>query len=236
MAEETEWDQILRERGILPQKEKEPEITEDDLIAMVEKAVAEKYGEKAIEDRTLDELDELEDIEDDRVLESYRRQRLAELQSEASSAKYGSVTELSKPDYNREVTEASATTYVVLHLYQNHIPACKLINGILDRLASTHRATKFLRIRADQCIENYPDRNCPTLLVYGEGDLKRNLVGIAALGGMGTTLDYVEKLLRDCGAVTKTTANADDEDEEEKRAGFRISRAVKKDESDDDWD
>ena len=36
---------------------------------MVEKAVAAKYGDKPIEDRTLDELDELEDEEDDRVLE-----------------------------------------------------------------------------------------------------------------------------------------------------------------------
>ncbi|KAJ3054406.1 Phosducin-like protein 3 [Rhizophlyctis rosea] len=235
-GEDTEWDQILRDKGILPAKEKEPEITEDELIAMVEKAVAAKYGDKPIEDRTLDELDELEDEEDERVLESYRRQRLAEMQALSSLEKYGTVTELSKPDYNREVTEASQSVYVVLHLYQNHIPACKLINGILDRIASNHRYVKFMRIRGDQCIENYPDRNCPTLLVYGEGDLKRNLVGIASLGGMGTTIDYVEKLLKDCGALKSLTTHGEDEDAEEQRRGFRISRATKQDDSDDDWD
>jgi hypothetical protein len=36
---------------------------------MIDQAIQEKYGDKPIEDRTLDELDELEDIEDDRVLE-----------------------------------------------------------------------------------------------------------------------------------------------------------------------
>ncbi|KAJ3300067.1 hypothetical protein HK104_004789 [Borealophlyctis nickersoniae] len=233
-GEETEWDQILREKGILPAKEKEPEITEDDLIAMVEKAVAEKYGDKPIEDRDLDELDELEDIEDDRMLESYRRQRLAEMRTAASREKYGTVVEISKPDYQTEVTDASKSTWVVLHLYQNHVPGCKLINGILDRIADRHKATKFLKIVADRCIPNYPDRNVPTLLVYGNGDIRANLVGISQLGGMGTTVERVEKILKDIGAVEELAADQDDEN----ARGFRLSRAAKPtdDDDDDEWD
>ncbi|RKO88900.1 thioredoxin-like protein, partial [Blyttiomyces helicus] len=196
-----EWNDVLRDKGILPAKPKEPEITEEDLEAMIDKAVRAKYGEKDIEDRDLDELDELEDEEDERVLESYRRARIAEMQATASREKYGTVTQISKPDFVTEVTEASKTVFVVVHLFQNHLPACKLLNALLDRIAARHKATKFLKIIADQCIKDYPDRNCPSLLVYGEGDIKANLVGMAQFGGMAATVGSVEEVLRRSGAI-----------------------------------
>eukprot|EP00842_Homolaphlyctis_polyrhiza_P003912 jgi/Hompol1/4521/HPOL_003692-RA len=58
----TEWNDILRAKGILPPK------VEEQLTELVEAAVHERVHGKALEDRELDELDELEDIEDDRVL------------------------------------------------------------------------------------------------------------------------------------------------------------------------
>lgn len=71
--EDTEWNDALRRHGILP--EKEGELTEDQLINMVEETVQRKTGMnvvKAYEDMTLDELEELEDEEDERVLLQYR--------------------------------------------------------------------------------------------------------------------------------------------------------------------
>ena len=71
--EDTEWNDALRRHGILPQKE--GEVTEDQLINMVEETVQKKTGMnvvKAYEDMTLDELEELEDEEDERVLLQYR--------------------------------------------------------------------------------------------------------------------------------------------------------------------
>lgn len=176
-----------------------------------------------------------------RSLRAYRRQRMAEMQAAAKQEKYGSVIHISKPDYTVEVSEASKDTWVVVHLFQNHIPASKLINGILERLASRYKATKFLKIVADQCIPYYPDRNVPTLLVYGEGDLKRNIVGIEQLGGMGTTLAHIEKMLKTIGAIQDsplTTGRQDrDSDDERTTGSFRINRASKvNDDDDDDWD
>ena len=72
-SEDTEWNDALRRHGILPQKE--GEVTEDQLINMVEETVQKKTGMnvvKAYEDMTLDELEELEDKEDERVLLQYR--------------------------------------------------------------------------------------------------------------------------------------------------------------------
>lgn len=39
---DTEWNDILRQKGILPPKEKE-EITEDDIVHMIENTIEQKY-------------------------------------------------------------------------------------------------------------------------------------------------------------------------------------------------
>lgn len=141
-----------------------------------------------------------------------RKKRLQEMQEAAEKNKYGEVTQISKPDFVREVTEASKSCWVVVHLFKDEwvsyngtlaylfwhahrnilfhhsIPACKLMNQHLSVLAREFKATKFLKIISDQCIPNYPDRNVPTLLVYGDGDIKANIVGAIAFGGMAMTV------------------------------------------------
>ena len=44
--EDTEWNDILRAKGIIPEKPKENEIQEEDIIAMMDKAIKEKSGGK----------------------------------------------------------------------------------------------------------------------------------------------------------------------------------------------
>ncbi|KAL2918245.1 Proteolipid protein 2 [Polyrhizophydium stewartii] len=255
--EDTEWNDILRARGILPAKPKELEITEDELAELVEQSVKEHLEGKPLEQRTLDELDELEDLEDDRILESYRRQRLADIKAQMSAEKFGRVYQISKPDYTTEVTEASKTTWVVVHLFQDYNPSCKLLNAILDRLAERYKATKFCKIVADLCIPNYPDRNVPTILVYGEGDLKKQMIGMDYFGGAGATVASVETVLKTLGAVTSNQLtstgragggdddddrnNRDEDDNYGRRRGSSFSRVTKSsvrrhDNDDDDWD
>lgn len=47
-----------------------------------------------------------------------RKKRLAEMKALAAKSKFGSVLPLERPDYVREVTEASNDCYVVLHMHQ----------------------------------------------------------------------------------------------------------------------
>ena len=42
--EDTEWNDILRAKGIIPEKPKENEIQEEDIIAMMDAAIKEKSG------------------------------------------------------------------------------------------------------------------------------------------------------------------------------------------------
>ncbi|CAG8471480.1 10027_t:CDS:2 [Paraglomus brasilianum] len=176
---DTEWNDILRARGILPPR---PGPTEEEIADEMDRAIA-AAQDRHLEEKQLDELDELEDEEDERVLMEYRRMRIAEMKAQAMREKYGEVIHISKPEFVKEVSEASKDDWVVVHLYRDDIPHCRLVNSYLNTLSKKYKSTKFVKIIGDQCIPNYPDKNLPTLLVYGEGDIRAQVVGLAQLGG-----------------------------------------------------
>ncbi|KAJ1851348.1 phosducin [Coemansia sp. RSA 2703] len=198
--EDTEWNDILRKHGILP---KQIKITQNDIYdSAVERAQEEES--QRLEKLDLDELDELEDEEDDEVLAHYRSQRFAEFKAQLSKEKFGELTQISKPDYAGEVTDASESAWVVVHLFRDSIPACKLMNRFLSEIAQQYRATKFVKIVSVECIANYPDANLPTLLVYRNGDVKGQLVKLDSLGGLRAKRRDVEKYLLGVGALDKS--------------------------------
>ncbi len=42
--EDTEWNDVLRAKGIIPEKPKEKEVTEEELVQMLESTIKEKTG------------------------------------------------------------------------------------------------------------------------------------------------------------------------------------------------
>lgn len=153
----------------------------------------------------LDEELETADEDEERILLQLRLQRMKELQASQSRARFGRVYPISRPDYTREVTEASKEgrqgedidaavrgTGVVCFLYEPGMETCQLVSGYLDTLAERHPATKFVSIIGRQCIPDYPDRNLPTLLIYRNGELRRQIIGLRpeiGLDGMNTKLE-----------------------------------------------
>jgi len=239
---DTEWNDQLRKHGILPAKPKEVEVTEEALLEMMEKTIKEKSGKKDIDEMSLQELneneDEFDDWEDEKLMEQIRRQRIAEMMEQQSKNKFGDVREISAVDYVDEVNKAGEGIYVVLHLFKSGIPLCDLINSYIDELAKKFPATKFLRSVSTNCIPNYPDKNVPTVFVYYEGDMKAQLMGPHAFGGMRLTKDDLEWMLSKYGCV-KTTLKSDPRGTSvENSNGFsmltRASRGGRKDSTDDD--
>ena len=112
---------------------------------------------------------------------------------------------LTRADYKDEVNEASKDAWVVLLLYNDSVPASRALEEVLQRLCVKHKSTKFMKIKADQCIEGYPDRNVPTVLLYHKGENQRQIMGAGVYGGKrngeGFTEDRVEWVLADEGAV-----------------------------------
>ncbi|KAF9093447.1 Phosducin-like protein 3 [Mortierella sp. GBA35] len=219
--EDTEWNDILRAKGIIPKKE---EITEADIVDMIDDAIA-KRDAKNYEQKTVDELDELLDEdneEDERMLMEYRQQRLNTIRQEMSEDKFGEIQHIYKTDFIREVSEASKDVWVVAYLYKEYLPICKLMGAHLATVAARNKATKFVKIIGDQCIPNYPDRNLPTLLIYGDGDVKAQLVGAAQLGGLNMKPEDIEAYLRRVGAIKVPESKAS-KSEEVKKSSIRSS-------------
>jgi hypothetical protein len=204
---------ILRKHGVIPEKPPSP-------TPMIEEALEEairRAHANRLEGKDLDELDELEDVEDEAFLEKYRRvclgvvpvlqslmhgrsiQRMAELSTISNSSVFNQVYPLQKPDYSRDVTEASRKAFVLVHLTSSlgtNIESM-LLTELWRDVARKFGDVKFCEIRADMCIEGFPERNTPTILVYRDGDVKRHVVTLKELGGQKTTLEGEKKRAAD---------------------------------------
>ena len=150
---------------------------------------------------TLDELDELEDEEEERILEQYKKARMAEIKAMQAKSRFGDVRDISAEDYVNEVNKAGEGIFVVLHLYKQGVPLCALINQYLTTMAMKYPTVKFLRSISTTCIPNYPDHNLPTIFVYHEGEMKAQLAGPHNFRGMNMSADEFEFLI---GKATQT--------------------------------
>ena len=67
---------------------------------------------------------------------------------------------------------------------------------MLAQVAKKHPYTKFIKIVATKCIENYLDMDVPGILIYKDGDLADKIIPAAPVfGGKHMTVDTVEFVL-----------------------------------------
>lgn len=216
---------------------------------MIEEAILEARKlahENRLEGKDLDELDELEDDEDEDFLEQYRQKRMAELGALQKKSLHGSVYPISKPDYQREVTEASNNGPVLVNLTSSSGDnvESRVLSDLWRQAAKEYGDVKFCEMRASQAIERYPEKNCPTILVYKNGDIVKQVVTLVTVGGVRMNMLSLDKILVEVGAlpdndmrVVKRRRAAEDAEEERLmgKSGIRSSKPTAND-SDDDWD
>ncbi|KAM5182299.1 phosducin-like protein 3 [Mantella aurantiaca] len=230
---DTEWNDILRKKGILPPKEVPKEDEEEEEGILMQQSVVKTY-----EDMTLEELEENEDEfneEDERAIELYRQQRLAQLQASQLKNKFGEVMEISGQDYVQEITNAGKDLWVLLHLYKQGIPLCSLINQHLAVLARKFKDVKFVKAISTTCIPNYPDKNLPTIFVYRDGEIRAQFIGPLVFGGMNLTQDELEWKLSESGAIkTDLEENPRQQIQDQLMTSIRSAFATKKDDDSDE--
>ena len=199
--------------------------------------------EHRLEGKDLDELDELEDDEDEAFLDQYRQKRMNELSTLQEKSVYNQVYFLQKPDYPREVTEASHTAFVLVLLTssQGTNAESQLMIELWRQLAGKFGEVKFCQMRADLCVEGYPERNTPTLLCYRAGEVRRTVVTLRELGGLGMGVGDLEGVLVWLGAVKggdKRLKRKEEGGEDGKKIGAirQSSKGKDEDEDDSDWD
>lgn len=235
--EDTEWNDILRRKGILPPKETPEDVAAEEAA---EEALRQQSIVKTYESMSLQELEENEDDfsdEDEAAMEMYRQKRLAEWKATQLKNTFGEVVEISGQEYIKEVNKAGEGIWVVLHLYRQGIPLCTLINQHLVGLARKFPQTKFLKSISTTCIPNYPDRNLPTLFVYNEGEMKAQFIGPLVFGGMNLKADELEWRLSESGAIkTDLEENPKKQIEDQLMSSIRSSLPTGRDsDSDDDY-
>ncbi|KAF8744564.1 phosducin, partial [Rhizoctonia solani] len=100
--EDTEWNDILRKHGIIPERPKTPPSPPPPPSP----TIAEKLG--GASDSALKELeDDAGDSETERIVQEYRRKRMQEFRKEQKRGRFGEMMPIGRDDYKREVTEAS---------------------------------------------------------------------------------------------------------------------------------
>lgn len=194
----------------------------------------------------MDELDELEDEEDEEFLEQYRQKRMKELSALTQRSIHGSVYPISKPEYSREVTEASSKGPVFVNLTSpsSSNVESRVLSQLWRQAAQEYGDVKFCEIRANQAIESYPDRNCPTILVYKNGEIVKQEVTLMRLGGVRMSMLELDNLLVEVGAVPekdmrvlkRRRQHEEAEDERLLSKGIKSSSSKKYGDDNDDWD
>ena len=123
------------------------------------------------------------------LLIKIRQKRIAELSTLNIKSVYNQVYPLQKLDWSREVTEESqkAHVFVLLTSSQGINTESRILIDVWRELARKFGDVKFCQIRGDLCIDGYPDRNTPTILVYKDGDVKKQIVTLRELKGSQTT-------------------------------------------------
>ncbi|KAK7831806.1 hypothetical protein U0070_016436, partial [Myodes glareolus] len=197
--EDTEWNEILRNFGILPPKEEPKDEIEEMVLRLQKEAMVKPY-----EKMTLAQLKEAEDEfdeEDIKAIEIYREKRLQEWKALKKKQKFGELREISGNQYVNEVTNAEKDLWVVIHLYRSSVPMCLLVNQHLSLLARKFPETKFLKAIVNSCIEHYHDNCLPTIFVYKNGQIEGKFIGIIECGGINLKLEELEWKLSEVGAI-----------------------------------
>lgn len=177
------------------------------------------------------------------------QKRLAELSTLQKTSTYNQVYPLQKPDYAREVTETSNKSFVLVNLTSSASGnvESRILSELWRQLAAKFGDIKFCEIRGDLCIEGYPERNTPTILVYKDGEIRRQLVTLRELNGVRTKIEGefewnlcwlvvmangvdIERMLLDLGALKESDVRL------KKRDGDDEDPKDENEEYDDDWD
>ncbi|CAG8468316.1 15342_t:CDS:2 [Cetraspora pellucida] len=160
------------------------------------------YREDELNKALEEDLKDLENISSDeeekQALKKYREQRLRELKEiknqKVNKKRYGTLREISSNQYVKAIDDEAPDVCVIVHLYENSIPQCRLLNECLTHLARKFINSKFLRILAHDL--DFDLIGLPAILVYKNGKLIANLVKITdEIGETNFDSDTVEKVL-----------------------------------------
>lgn len=127
----------------------------------------------------------------------------------------------------------------------------RVLTELWRELAAKFGDIKFCEIRADMCIEGYPEKNTPTILAYKDTEIKKQLITLQQLKGPRTKIEGkfrsrrelkedtlikpidIERLLVEIGALKESDVRLKKRDNED---DYKKADDLNVEDYDDDWD
>lgn len=192
--------------------EKNEEKERERLQLMKKLSITAKTSAEDKQQRDQDTLDaELAELlSDDSLLQNFQRQRMSEMMARCGQhQQFGKVITLNNgDDFLNAVDKEGALTSVIIHIYENHLTACKVMNQCLTTLAEEYPQVKFCKIFGSVAglSKDFKSGGIPALLIYKAGNLIGNFVRVSDdLGGDDFFASDVESFLIENGMLPDKT-------------------------------
>lgn len=149
---------------------------------------------KALDTATLDQ---------DPFIQQYRGKRLQEMKEQAKLGAqrvlFGNLVEIRGDRYASIIDSAPSEAYVIMHIYDEFLPACQVMNKCLTKLAKLYETVKFCRVQSYSLgvSEEFEKNGLPAILVYKRGELVGNHLKVCDTLGVEFTADDVEGFLHE---------------------------------------
>ncbi|KAI9322277.1 thioredoxin-like protein [Dichotomocladium elegans] len=143
-----------------------------------------------------------EEDDDDAAIRRYREKRLQELKCEGQQKDervFGQVFDIDADDYATAIDMEFRGVSVLVHLYDEAIPACRKLDEFWPSLARKFALAKFVRVSAIEL--EFDLVESPAVLGYKGGNLIANLVRFVDHVGPQFTAEAVEEALLGNGAL-----------------------------------
>uniref|UniRef100_A0A1L8DLK8 Putative conserved phosducin-like protein n=2 Tax=Nyssomyia neivai TaxID=330878 RepID=A0A1L8DLK8_9DIPT len=160
--------------------------------------------EKAREDAELEA--ELAELLNDESIVAFQRQRILEITSKVGTRNtFGHVINLRNADEFLDAVEKEQYSTVVVHIYENTIPACRRLNMCLEELAREMPTVKFCTVLSSDVRVSLKFRTTalPTLLAYKKNQIIGNFVQLVSELGDDFCSSDVENFLIEQGVIVE---------------------------------
>lgn len=168
-------------------------VIEPDLVPLGDDAFHRRF-QNDMKEVDWNEYKSIEQLEDeqvaDNVLEKIRKQRREQLKLERAKKRFSGLREITEAEFDRECRETK--DQVVLLLYSPVQPASDVISKCLESLANKFDEIKFLKLIGNRAIKNFSEEDCPTVMLYKNGEVQGQFAGAQAFAGLKTTQDVIE--------------------------------------------
>nr|XP_056701091.1 phosducin [Euleptes europaea] len=145
--------------------------------------------------------------EDETCLRKYRKRCMQDMHQKLSfGPKYGYLSELQSGEQFLETIEKEKkTTTIIVHIYEDGIKGCELLNSSLACLAAEYCMVRFCKIKASNtgAGDRFSSDVLPTLLVYRGGELVSNFISVTEQFNEEFFAVDVEMFLKEYGLLSQ---------------------------------